>query len=182
MNISEIFSHYESVWGMRGRRLEFPRSSMSKLPIDFCILEFSPQPTRNMWTYATCGMSLGGSKKIELHLFSNTKLTDIGEILAACADYHLNGAPLWVGDSVNFGRPWANSSICDFGLISLPYLDGPDLEKMKAASGEDVSFFWLIPITKAEVEYKKKYGLDSLETLFEDRNFQYNDPLRESVC
>jgi len=41
--------------------------------------------------------------------------------------------------------------------------------------------FWLIPVTKAEVEYKKAFGLESLEQRFEAAQFDYTDPHRPSV-
>jgi hypothetical protein len=41
---------------------------------------------------------------------------------------------------------------------------------------------WLIPITKAEREFKKAQGLEALEALFEKKQFNYLDPARPSVA
>ena len=83
---------------------------------------------------------------------------------------------------MNFGRPWTNGSTCDHGLISLPYLDGPKLEILNLPeSGITVGFLWLIPITEAELKYKKHYGLGAIEKQFEAIQFNYLDPHRHSV-
>jgi hypothetical protein len=81
-----------------------------------------------------------------------------------------------VGHTVNFGKPWMDRSPCEYGIISLPYLDGPELE------GTGAKFLWLIPITHAEVEYKKKFGVEKLEDLFESSHFNFIDPCRASLC
>jgi hypothetical protein len=40
---------------------------------------------------------------------------------------------------------------------------------------------WLIPVTKNEIEYKKKNGIEKLEELFENKKFNFLDKYRESV-
>lgn len=69
-----------------------------------------------------------------------------------------------------------------FGLISLPYLDGPSLEILRhPLYARDVRLLWLIPITAEEQELKKGQGLAALEDRLEAANFDYADPLRSSV-
>lgn len=134
-----------------------------------------------MWTYATCCMSAAGDPKaIELHLFSPREDDTIVELLAVVAHYHRTGSTLDLDHTVNFGRPWMPSSSSDHGLISLPYLDGPKLEHLRKDSSM-VEFYWLIPITKAEVEYKKVKGLEALETLFDQKELDYVNPSRPSL-
>ncbi len=70
-------------------------------------------------------------------------------------------------------------STCTHGLISLPYLDGPDLEWLAEPK---VRFLWLIPITEAEVRFKKSYGMEALERKLEERRFDFLDPSRVSVA
>ena len=41
--------------------------------------------------------------------------------------------------------------------------------------------FGRIPITEAELAFKKKHGLDALEQKWEAAGFNYLDPLRRSV-
>jgi hypothetical protein len=117
---------------------------------------------------------------LELHLLSPVATTEHVELLTAVAHYHRTGARLGLGHTVNFGRPWLPGSRCTHGLISLPYLDGPDLEIL-SVDGKTVRFLWLIPITKEEVEFKKKNGLEALEARLEEANFAYGDPKRPSV-
>ena len=134
-----------------------------------------------MWTYATCGMSnQGDATPIELHLFSPSKHIQHVELLTVVAHYHLTGEYLDLGHSVNFGRPWMPDSRCDHGLISLPYLDGPLLEWADVGNRK-VRFLWLVPITAEERAYKQRYGLEKLESLFEEKSFNYLDAKRESV-
>jgi hypothetical protein len=40
---------------------------------------------------------------------------------------------------------------------------------------------WLLPITKAEREFKVANGLEALESLFEERKLRYWDPHRPSA-
>ena len=72
------------------------------------------------------------------------------------------------------------SSSCSFGLISLPYLDGPDLENLECTEGT-AKFYWLIPITKAELELKNAEGVEALEARFDVSGFDYAKRARTSV-
>jgi hypothetical protein len=126
-------------------------------------------------------MSLGiEGEQIELHLFSPVHSLAHVELLTVIAHYHQTGARLGLGHTVNFGRPWLPSSVCECGLISLPYLDGPSLEWLRIGT-EAFHFLWLIPVTIQEVQFKKTYGLEALEEKFESTGFNYLDPLRNSV-
>ena len=117
---------------------------------------------------------------IELHLFSPEQTEAHVELLTAMAYYHLTRDYLDLGHTVNFGRPWFPKSKCDHGLISLPYLDGPKLEWLDAGLRK-IRFLWLIPITPAELQFKKVEGLEALEEKFEESNFNYLNPWRASV-
>jgi len=127
-------------------------------------------------------MSTGAdSEPLELHMLCRLGQVDSGriiEVLTATAHFHRTGSHLALGDSVNFGVPWLEGSQAEFGLVSLPYLDGPSLEWLRP---DGVRFLWLIPITKAEVDFKKSYGVEALEQRFESAQFDYLDPLRKSV-
>lgn len=179
--IQAIIEHYEVVWKNNSTIHSFKQGPTHELPIEFKVLKFAPTPSRQMWTYATCGMSTQEEQKpIELHIFAKSEQDTLIELLAVLAHYHHTGSKLTVGDSVNFGRPWWKNSKCEYGLISLPYLDGPSLEWL---SKDEIhtQFLWLIPVTKQEVDYKKRCGLDALEDKFEASSFDYINPLRDSV-
>ena len=178
-----VAAHYERVWGRVATKRELEKGPTGELPEGFCILEFSPDQRRDMWTYATCGMATTADEDpMELHLFSPVQAEELVELLTVVAHYHRTGARLSVGHTVNFGRPWLPGSRCMFGLISLPYLDGPDLEVLRIRPlRRDVRCLWLIPITAREVEFKKQRGIQALEDLFQGLNVNYVDPLRADV-
>lgn len=178
-----IVSHYASVWGGSPTVRHWERGPTDDLPAAFCVLEFPPTDNRALWTYATAGMSAFlCPDPLEIHLFSPAQTDLHVELLTAVAHYHCTGQRLGVGHTVNFGRPWIEKSNCDRGLLSLPYLDGPKLEQfVSPEDGTLVRFLWLIPITEAEVEYKKTSGLEALEQKFEQSGFDYLDPRRPSV-
>jgi hypothetical protein len=179
--IDAIAQHYQKCWDREGQSQRWDSGPTWQLPPDFRILVFPPTSRRQAWTYATCGMSgQTDTQPVELHLFSPVKTDAHVELLTIIAHYHGTGTCLGLGHTVNFGRPWLPGSSCDRGLISLPYLDGPELQW--GGPGETgVQFLWLIPVTNAEVEFKKVYGLESLEAKFEEKRFDYLDPLRPSV-
>jgi Suppressor of fused protein (SUFU) len=176
-----IRSHLMKNWGGVPDAVEFTKGPVTDLPPDFRVLRFPPNGNRSMWTYATMCMSQPEDlNRTELHLFAPSRNDLIAELLVATAHYHRTGCQLSLGDSVNFGRPWWEGSLCDHGLISLPYLDGPTLEWLTLAN-ERVRFLWLIPITSLEVQYKRIHGLEVLEGIFEKAKINYVDPLRPSV-
>jgi len=180
-HLKHLIDHYQSVWQADVRARRWNQGPSYELPLDFSILEVPPTPQRSMWTYATCGMSQPSEPSpIELHLFSTSPAEMHVELLTALAHYHHTARRLGLGDTVNFGRPWLPGSLCDHGLISLPYLDGPKLEVMECLDGL-VRCLWLVPITKAEVEYKKAHGLEALEERLEDAQFDFVAQMRPSV-
>lgn len=178
-----IMMHYEYVWGNKGVARRWLAGPIGDLPRDFQIAEFGPSSARNMWTYATCGMSYVTNRvdsRIELHLFSPQQDESLVELLTVVAHYHLTGASLGLGHTVDFGRPWLRGSGCDKGLISLPYLDGPALETLRLGN-DMVRCLWLVPITASELSYAKSCGIDALEAKLEQVSVDYVNPLRLAV-
>jgi Suppressor of fused protein (SUFU) len=176
-----IKNHYRDFWNTEEEVCKFSSGPIYDLPNGFSVLKFPPHGDRDMWTYATCCMSLPVDEKpIELHFFSAFQADEIAELLVATAHYHRTSAKLDIGHSVNFGRPWLNESKCEYGLISLPYLDGPKLEILKLGS-RTLNFYWLIPVSASEVEFKKKNGLEALELEFDRSRFDYLNHRREVV-
>jgi hypothetical protein len=144
-------------------------------------LEVRATPGTSLWTYATSCMSKQeDANPLELHMFSRHESEEIVELLTATAHFHRTGKTLGLGHTVSFGKPWQRESLCDHGLISLPYLDGPSLENLNIGS-KLLKCNWLIPITKAEVEFKKKFGLEALEQKLENNAFDYLNPDLPSV-
>lgn len=177
---ADIIKHYSEFWGGFTEH-KFNRGPINELPDNFKILKFAPTSKRNMWTYATCGMSARLDKNaIEIHIFSPVEYDFLIELLTIIAHYHITVGNLGVGHTVNFGCPWFEKSNSEYGLISLPYLDGPLLENLQISSRK-IQFLWLIPITVSEVNYKKRNGLEALEQKFDEAYFNYLDPYRKSI-
>jgi hypothetical protein len=177
-----VAGHYERVWESSATIKRWTKGPSWEISAEFCVLEFQPTVRRDMWTYATCCMSdPNGPQPLELHLFSPKENVDHVELLTAIAHYHRTGATLGLGHSVNFGRPWFPGSKCSSGLISLPYLDGPNLEWLSLREEKRARFLWLIPVTPEEIALKKAEGLEALEQRMERLGFNYADPLRSSV-
>lgn len=177
-----IRDHYTDKWNNTPDIRTLKTNSNNAGIDNFHVLVFRPNENRDMWTYATCGMSTMKEKTpLELHIFSKNEDNELVELLTAIAYYHRK-QNLDLSHTINFGRSWADNSKCDHGLISLPYLDGPKLENLYIPSyDENIKFYWLIPIMKNEVDYKKKYGIDALEDKFDSSNFNYLDASRQSV-
>jgi hypothetical protein len=150
------------------------------MPAAFSILEFPPTAQHNFWIYSTLGMSVDNPDDlIELHVYSNCQDLTIVELLTATASFHRNHTALGLHHTVNFGRPWQLNSGCDYGFISLPYLDGEELELFYLEDSH-IHNLWLLPITKRERDYKAEKGWECLEQLFEDQGLDYINPERPS--
>jgi hypothetical protein len=122
----------------------------------------------------------GDEKLIELHMRSRTEDSTLVELLYATAHFHRTGENLDVGHTVNFGRPWIKDSKCEYGLVSLPYIDGPELEILRLRN-HAIYFYWIVPVYRVEVEYKKTHGIELLEKRFDEVGLFYADPNRAPV-
>jgi hypothetical protein len=178
-----IIEHYISNWQTEPNVYLYDKGPIQKLPFDFRVLEFPPTSARDYWIYSTCCMSQPSDvKPIELHILSSHQSKDLIELLTSLAYYHRTTSILGLNHTVNFGRPWQDNSNCSHGFISLPYLDGPKLENLYIIElSKTVKFYWIIPITEMELEFKKKYGVEALEKLFEESQINFLDEIRESL-
>ena len=180
-DLQQLQRHLESQWQTKGRSLKWKQGPTEKLPGAFRVLEFEPSSIHPFWIYSTLGMSLerADSHLIEMHIFSAKQDERLVELLTVTASCHRNSLPLGLHHTINFGRPWQDNSPCSFGFISIPYLDGEDLELFHFED-RHLHNLWLIPITEPEREYKVAHGWDALETLFEKYGLDYLDASRVS--
>jgi hypothetical protein len=179
-----IALHYEDVWGSPPVYCEWSDLALRvrELPAGFAVLRFEPANRDRPWKYATVGMSAPADEHaIELHMICDKPEDDCAAILTLAAYFHRTSARLGVGHSVEFGRPWVANSQCSFGLISLPYLDGPKLEWCCLDGREHVRCLWLLPMTPEEARFKRDNGPNALEERFEASGFNYADPWRPCV-
>lgn len=163
-----VGEHLERNWG--GAEVEF-RSPGAPIEEVAPLLSFARYSRScGSCAYATRGLSaVNREAPLELFLLAKreqalTNQSELLEALAAISHFHATGASLGVGHTVNLGRPWIPGSSCSHALVSLPYLDGPDLE-----TGGGLSFecLWLVPITPGELAFKKVMGLEALESALE---------------
>lgn len=180
--VDNLTKHYETYFGMKGKRLTLQQGPTDKLHKDFFILEFPYNDKHQMFCYCTIGMSVDrlDENLIELFVYSPKSDKLLVELLTVCASYHRNGLPLALHHTVNIGQPWLDNSKCDHGFISLPYLDGEQLEVFDF-SGRSIHCYWFIPITEKERDFKIEKGCEALEQLFEDNQFDYLNPVRDSL-
>ncbi len=172
----DLENHYAAHWGAPLRRLRMARGPVHALDAAFEVLVFEPSAEARI--YATVCMSAADAAPIELHLRARPSVDvdhDALELLTAAAHYHRTGARLGLGHTVSFGRAWQAGS-CTHGLVSLPYIDEPDLHWAR-----ERQCLWLLPITEAERDFKRQQGLDALESRFEAASLDYLDPARTSV-
>lgn len=174
----EIQKHCEAALKGKPNVRTFNRGPIHQLPADFCVLEFPPAGERPCWIYATCGMSFDDSEPIEMFLMSPTQADDLVELFYFIVHFHVTGEKLGAGHTVNFGRPWLPGSHCDHALLTV--MEESAIE-WATVDGEQVHYLWLIPITKAERDYKIEFGIEALDALFVEQEVDCVDPLRESA-
>jgi hypothetical protein len=179
---NKLKNHYQAFFGTKGNTLKLKKGPKEKLHSDFYILEFSQNKRHNFGVYCTVGMSIDRKDHnlLELFIFSPKQDDSIVELLTVCASYHRNLEPFNIHHTLNIGRPWLDNSICTHGFISLPYLDGNELEIFNF-NGKTIHCYWLIPITEEERDYKMSNGCEALEQLFEEKQIDYLNPQRPNL-
>ncbi len=175
-----VEEHYEAAWGPRITASRWEAGPYADLPSAFHVSVY--RRASDVLVFATVGMSQEADEsRLELHMLADSRASEhssIVELLTVVAHYHRTGRRLGHGHTVNFGKPWQPGSTCGYGLLSLPYLDGT---KVEWSPDPSVRFLWLIPITEAEREYKRRAGLEALEREFERHSFDHLEPTRRSV-
>lgn len=176
----KVIDHYARHWGEPVQVARLLEGRIQTLPEGFRVAVFQPSPGERI--FATCCMSLAEEDyRLELHIRASgipSSEKELVVLLHAVASYHRADGQLGLHHTVNFGQPWQPGSACTHGFISLPYLDGPELEWLEKP---EVRFLWLIPVTPAEVKFKKTQGVEALEERFEESQFNYLNPSRPSV-
>lgn len=178
----ELRRHYESFYGVAGKKLTWDKGPTNKLHPDFYVLEFGPSERHQMWTYVTVGMSLDRDDNNLVELITYSKNLDKSrvELLTLNASFHRNSEPLNLHHTVVVGQLTDFDTMCDHGFISLPYIEGEELEIINL-NGREIHCYWFIPITEKERDYKIEFGCDALEDLFEEKQFDYLDKQRRSL-
>jgi len=170
-------AHLVEHWAVEPRARRLTAGRFPDLPSWFRVLEFQ---RKRVWCYATVGMSAGEPDGHEVFLVTAEENSRAVEFLYALAHFHRTGAPVGLGHTVNFGEELWDGSGLDHGFLSFPYIEAPGFESVDCGDGR-TDFAWLIPITANERDYKKEYGVEALETLFEENSLDYLNPSRASL-
>ncbi|MGW5636769.1 suppressor of fused domain protein [Streptomyces sp. NPDC003832] len=151
---------------------------------DLRILVVEPGPRGDSWAYVTAGCRAAVQKDghgLEFVMTAHVRDQRFIDLMAMIAYYHCGGHPLGLQHSMPIGEPWVPGSTCDHLLISLPYLHGPDLEHCSVPGGH-ARILWTLPVTTAEIEYRRRHGHEALEQLLDDAGIIPTDPFRASVA
>lgn len=149
------------------------------------ILRLSPASGEHGWLYITAGIwdsTQRSGHGLEFILLAPQAADVHVETLTMIAFYHASGGSdaLDLGHTVPIGRPWLPGATSDHLLVSLPYPWGPSLEECPLPEGH-ARILWLLPITKAERDFKAEHGQEALEQRLEDAGIIPDDPKRASV-
>jgi hypothetical protein len=149
---------------------------------DFRVFSVAPKFGIGNWVYISAGASVvnhGSDESLEFMLVAPKRHDRFVELLARTAIYNID-EPLDLGHTFPIGEPWFKNSLCDYFLVSLPHLHGPDLMTCCLVD-EHIHIYWLLPITKAENDYSYEHSLEALEKLFEQKKLEYWRPDRQSL-
>lgn len=173
----------------------FSSRTVREMPVDpqiyerlapFRVLEVSPEKDGWPWMYVSLGASSVEGRqgeRLEFFILAPERSERATFLVTMAAWYHASqdvSQRLGLGDTLPIGEPWINESLCDHYLVSLPHPFGPDFEVFNGGT-DHVHFFWLLPITQAERDFKIESGQEALEQIFERVGVQYWRPDRESV-
>lgn len=150
---------------------------------DLRVLVVSPGPRGDSWAYVTAGCWAAMEKDgpgPEFVMTAHVRDQRFIQLMAMIAYYHCGGHQLDLEHSMPIGEPWVPGSTCDNLLISLPYLHGPDLEHCPVPGGH-ARVLWTLPVTTAEIEFRRQHGHEALEQLFDEAEINPTDPFRASV-
>jgi hypothetical protein len=149
-------------------------------PSGLRVAEFAAGPRTGLWVYVTAGAcEAREDPRLEFMILAPERDPRHVELLTMTAWYH-GQYGLGRGHTFPIGEPWLPGSSCEYFLVSLPYPFGPELELCSLPDGH-LHVLWLLPITAAERELKRREGLEALEQRFDAAELEYWVPDRSSV-
>ncbi|MFC9295043.1 suppressor of fused domain protein [Streptomyces sp. NPDC057011] len=150
---------------------------------DLRVLVVSPVSRCDSWSYVTAGCWAAMEKDgngLEFVMAAHVRDQRFIDLMTMIAYYHCGGHQLDLEHSMPIGEPWVPGSTCDHLLISLPYLHGPDLEHCPLPGGH-ARILWTLPVTAAEIEFRRHEGHEALELLLDAAGIIPTDPSRSSA-
>lgn len=177
-----ILDHYTKAWPGYSKRSFAPGAPF--VP-DMEVVRFEPpRNSGEAWVYASLGASAAvgcDGVRMEFYLLALEEQDGCADIIAMLASFNADpNFGVECGSIVDIGMPWTVHSSADHLLVSLPYDLGPDHEWCHVPN-ENVRILWLVPITKAEADFARREGVDSLEEKMEEAEVWVMDPRRPEV-
>jgi Suppressor of fused protein (SUFU) len=134
----------------------------------------------NLWAYISIGSwNLFDNSKLEFVILASDDNSKYIERLAMTTYYH-SLHRLGLNHTFPLGEPWIENSTLEYCLVSKPYPLGEEFEICNIRK-EHIHFFWLLPITEKEREFKVENGTEALESKFESEELEFWDAKRKSV-
>ena len=164
----------------------WPRGPIEARIRGFRVYEVGPGDRFSGWTYVSAGCwraTAADSHGLEFVLSAGASDPRNVEIVAMAAYYHAGGPSqrLDLGHTVPIGEPWITGGTVDHLMVSLPYPYGPGLEELAWRTGR-ARLLSLMPITRAERDFKAQHGVGALEARLEQAAVDFIDPARPSVA
>ncbi|MFE7099621.1 suppressor of fused domain protein [Streptomyces erythrochromogenes] len=150
---------------------------------DLRVLVVGPGPRIGGWAYVTAGCWSAAEENgqgLEFVMTAGVRDRRFIELMGMIAHYHCGSHRLDLEHSLPIGEPWVPGSACDHLLVSLPYAHGPELEHCPLPGGH-ARVLWALPVTSAEIEFRRRHGHEALERLFDEAGMVPTDPYRASV-
>jgi hypothetical protein len=189
-----VAQHYEACWGepLAIHQIDWPPEL--GLGDSFYIMEFSPNPVHDAWTYATVGMAdhlmpgrfpeaLGDppQRRVEIVAYSNPQRKDLIEFLGHLAVFPFdNRTAIWAGHTIPGDTAVVPGSPMTCVYFSFPLFEGAEFQPI-CLDGDHVFVLWAIPIYEVERQYKVKHGSKALARLLEERDAEVWNLQREPV-
>ena len=187
-----IAKHLETVFVTRPRI--FVHREEENDPYYIAIARVQDYPDIGMVTMSTVGTSNSPLIQEDGSEYTQTRV----EFIASCASGQedvlgeaLFRAALFVGKIKGFAQPgiFLNNLIGEFrpstpvphGFLTTPFAyEG--LAASNEFSGRIVSWLQVIPVSKSEITHAQEHSTDALETLFEDKNVDWENLDRTPVA
>jgi Suppressor of fused protein (SUFU). len=152
------------------------------------ILKCVDVPQKGIQSCASIGLNgtdiglLSGDSKLRVEILgaSDISVNEFENIVASVAFYIMKSQKCFPGYIVpNVIEQYIENCEMKHVLLSSPFL----WENVKSISFEDICIAWLliVPISDAEYGYAQEHGVDSLETLFEEKEIDIFNMFRKSL-
>lgn len=173
-----LWEHYKYHFGSKCTVCRIDDPVIQDIDPNIVILRFEPNSENHYYVYCTIGMSrYDDEKPVEMMIYAGESHYANIVMLAQLIVKNRTIAQVKTEDIFELDMSTAPQFTCTCGLIELPCHE----EKSFAVTEHGVNCLWLIPITKEEFDYQKKYGYDALQQKFMSNFFDILNHKRKSL-